>query len=322
MHNVFVYRQGKISKGEINDLKTSDIVWADFTNPTSDELEQISRHTNIEPKQIRGWMGEKKRPAALDYKKYSVLTFLEPIEETSKSGKRTIATKPCVVLISHTKNDLITIHQQPLRAINNIENYPETYKKQTFSRGATFLLFTLLNEIIEHFYDALDIVNETVQQAEVLAVASRPGARLLQQILASKKSIIYFHKALIANREVIVTIENEHLEFLDDEMLREFRILSSSLTQLMEINSTYRDILNSSTEIHLAVISNNLNETMKRITSWGAIVLVPSLIAGIFGMNFKFFSAFDWQYGLELSLGSMSASVVILYWYFRKKGWL
>lgn len=322
MHNVFVYRQGKISKGEINDLKTSDTVWVDITNPTNQELGQITQHTGIEEKQIRGWMGEKKRPAALDYKKYSVLTFLEPVEEILKNGKRTIVAKPCVILISHTRNDLITIHAKPMRAISNIESYQEIYKNQIFSKGATFLLFTLLNEIIEHYYDSLDILNETVQEAEVLAVNSKPGARLMQQILAVKKSIIYFHKALIANREVIVAIENEHLEFLDEEMLREFRILSSSLTQLMEINSTYRDILNSSTEIHLAVISNNLNETMKKITSWGAIILVPSLIAGIFGMNFKQVAAFEWEYGLETSVGAMVLSVAVLYWYFRKKDWL
>ena len=61
----------------------------------------------------------------------------------------------------------------------------------------------------------------------------------MQRILTVKKSIIYFHKALVANREVIVAIENEHLEFLDEEMLREFlESLSSFLTQLMEINST------------------------------------------------------------------------------------
>lgn len=322
MHRVLVHKDGKVVTGRLSDLKTSSTVWVDITQPTDQELAELQKFTEIEPEYIHEWLAGKKRASALDFQKYSVVIFLAPLERVLKTGRRMLTTEPCVMLISHDRNDFITIHGNPLHAIQEMESYSEKHKVDIFTKRATFLLFTLLDEIIEHYFDSLDFINATVQKAESLAFNVHPEINLMQQILTSKKTIIYFHKALITNREVITTIEQEHLSFLDDELSREFRILSSSLMQLVEINSTYRDILNTATEIHLSVISNNLNTIMKKITSWGAIILLPSLVAGIFGMNFKHFSVFDWEYGLEFSLVTMVASVFVLYWFFRKKDWL
>lgn len=304
------------------DLKSSATVWVDFINPTDQELTELEQYTEIESRHIRAWMEGKKKPAATDFQKYSVLTFLAPSEHACRECKQLIAAEPCVILVSHDRNDFITVHKHPLDAIKDMEQYPEKHKADVFKERTTFLLFTLLNEIIEHYYDSLDIINEIVQKAEELALNPRPEKNLMKQVLEAKKSIIYFHKALVANREVITMIEHEHLGFLDETMLREFRILSSATVQLIEINSTYRDILNTATEIHLTVLSNTVNVTMKKVTSWGAIILIPSLIASVFGMNFEHFDAFKWEYGLEISLVAMVASVGILYWFFKRRDWI
>ena len=322
MHRVLIQKQDKVEQGTLSDIKSSATVWADLINPTEEELKELEKYTEIEAHHIKEWMIGKKKPAAIDFQNYSVLIILAPTDERCKDCKHIVAAEPCVMLISHDLNDFITIHRHNFPAIKDVENYPEKHKSAVFRERATFLLFTLLNEIIEHYYDALDMINETVQKAEELALNPRPEKSLMRQVLASKKSMIYFHKALLANREVIMMIENEHLGFLEDSMMKEFRILSSSITQLIEINSTYRDILNTATEIHLTVISNGVNTTMKKVTSWGAIILIPSLVASIFGMNFEHFDAFKWQYGLEISFGIMGISVLLLYWFFKRRDWI
>lgn len=321
MHAVLIRENGKVVEGKLSSLRTSNTVWVDMVNPTPEELGTLEQYTKIPTDQIRAWMAGKKRPMAIDFQKYSVVTFLTPTHPT-KSSKNSLATEPCVMLISNDRNDFITIHKDELIAVTEIKSYTEKHLTEMFGQGATFILFTLLDEIIEDYYDSLDRINEIVRSAEELALNVHPETKLMQKILEAKKSMIFFHKALMANREIIMAIEQEHLSFLDDQMLRQFRVLSSSITQLIEINSTYRDILNTATEIHLTAISNSLNITMKKITSWGAIILVPSLIAGIFGMNFKHFPAFDWQYGLHASLMAMVIAVIVMYMFFRKKDWL
>lgn len=321
MHTVLTLANGKISEGSLSSLRTSNPVWVDIVSPTAEELQTLEQYTKIPADQIRAWMSGKKRPMALDFQKYSVITFLTPTHAI-KSHKNALSTEPCVMLISNDRNDFITIHKDSLTAVEEIKTYTEKHLTEMLRQGATFVLFTLLDEIIEDYYDSLDQINEIVRTAEELALNVHPEAKLMQKILEAKKAMIFFHKALMANREIIMMIEQEHLSFLDEQMLRQFRVLSSSITQLIEINSTYRDILNTATEIHLTAINNSLNITMKKITSWGAIILVPSLIASVFGMNFKHFPAFDWPYGLHASLIAMGLSVVVLYWFFRKKDWL
>lgn len=320
MHHILAYEKGRIKEGTWQELRTDHTVWVDMLNPSQEEFNQLEEFTGIPSLQIKAWMTGKKRPMALDFKKYSIITFLSPIHGTSQ--KNSLITEPCVMLISHDKNDFITIHRDRAAAIDEVSSYPAKHLEEIFKKRATYILFTILDEVIEDYYDSLDEINETVRMAEELSIQPQAEKNLMHRILDVKKSMIFFHKALMANREVIIAIEQEHLSFLDAELLREFRVLSSSITQLIEINSTYRDILNTATEIHLTAISNSLNITMKKITSWGAIILVPSLIASIFGMNFKHFPAFDWQYGLDASLVAMVISVAVLYWFFRRKDWL
>jgi magnesium transporter len=83
-----------------------------------------------------------------------------------------------------------------------------------------------------------------------------------------------------------------------------------------------RDILSSALEASLAVISNRLNEVAKTVTAWGAIILVPTLIAGIYGMNFRHMPELDWLLGYPFALGLMLLLGFTLFRAFRKRGWL
>jgi magnesium transporter len=85
---------------------------------------------------------------------------------------------------------------------------------------------------------------------------------------------------------------------------------------------TLRDLLSSALEASLAVISNRLNEVMKSLTSWGAIILVPTLIAGIYGMNFRHMPELGWFMGYPFALGLMALAAGLLYRAFKRRGWL
>jgi ABC-type transport system involved in cytochrome bd biosynthesis fused ATPase/permease subunit len=83
-----------------------------------------------------------------------------------------------------------------------------------------------------------------------------------------------------------------------------------------------RDILSSALEAHLAVVSNRLNEIMKSLTSWAAIILIPTLIAGLYGMNFANMPELHWRFGYLYALGVMFGSMFLLYRAFKRRGWL
>lgn len=310
--------ENNIVTGSVDDLKTRRPVWVDMTAPTAEELKAVARLTEISEEELKQWMDGRKRPITIDIGNYSLIILKVPIARSS--GK--IITEPCVMLISKLKNDFITIHNHPFLAINRIRSYSDQHKKQIFEEGTTEIFYTLTSEIVDSYHEVLDMIQKIITQAEAMVLKAAKNAQLMDKILNVKEAMIYFHRTLAENREIVSSLEKEYVSFLDAQKLPKFRGLVSGLTQLIEINSTYRDILTTITEIYLTTVSNNLNVIMKKITSWAAIILIPSLIAGIYGMNFKFFPTLNWTYGFWLSLGLMIVAVTLLYRFFRRNDWI
>jgi len=90
----------------------------------------------------------------------------------------------------------------------------------------------------------------------------------------------------------------------------------------LELIDNIRELLTTALEARLAQASNRLNIVMKKLTAWAGIILVPTLIAGIYGMNFRDMPELSWQAGYPLALGLMAVSAGLLYMVFRKKDWL
>ena len=130
--------------------------------------------------------------------------------------------------------------------------------------------------------------------------------------------MIFFHKALIGNREVLTGIEKEFLREIKGANLRRFRYLYNDVTQLIEMVGTHREVLTGTLDIYLTSVSNNMNEVMKRLTVITSFILIPTLISGIYGMNFKGMDEFNWPYGQFFAYGMMFISTLAVFFYFKK----
>jgi len=102
--------------------------------------------------------------------------------------------------------------------------------------------------------------------------------------------------------------------------------LYDDVTQLIDTEGTYRDILTGTLDIYLTSVSNDLNKVMKTLTIVASFVLIPTLITGVYGMNFNVNSPFNmpeltWQYGYFFALGLMALSIILTYVFFKRKGW-
>ena len=113
---------------------------------------------------------------------------------------------------------------------------------------------------------------------------------------------------------------------IDKKNIKRFRSLYNDITQLIDTEGTYRDIMTGTLEIYLSSVSNNLNQVMKTLTIVASFILLPTLIAGIYGMNFHFMpeinTQFGQKYGYYFALFLMAFSILLMYFYFRRKGWI
>jgi magnesium transporter len=107
-----------------------------------------------------------------------------------------------------------------------------------------------------------------------------------------------------------------------DDLIPYYRDVAEHLLRAVELADNVREVLTTILEIRTAQAANQLNEVMKKLTAWAGIILVPTLIAGIYGMNFRDMPELGWGIGYPLALGMMAVASGVLYWMFKKRGWL
>ena len=318
MQKIKILKNGEVVEGSFQDLEARHTtVWLDVTAPTPEDWEAIARHAEAPVEELQELLSPNQRPIILDIGKFTGIVFHAPAGEDGR-----VQIEPMLFLVSKEQKDFITIHERPIPALEKVDRYHPRRKSELFAKGSTALLFAALSEIADRGYEVVDWLSEEISKIEQEVFDPKTGSKVMKRIFSMKKALIYFQRALTLDREVVFGLEKAYGNFLDKRELADFRLLYSDLTQLIELAATYRDVIISTGEVHLASISNNLNVVMKRLTAWAAIVLVPSLFAGIYGMNFQFLPLAGHPYGFWVLLGLMAASVWVLYSYFRHNDWI
>lgn len=320
MLKIQILHNDQIITGNFQDLgKKQTTVWLDVESPNVTELAQIAAHAGVAPEELKELLEVNQRPILQDIGHFTAVVFHAPqMHEQEMRG----AVRPHLLLASKEQKDLISIHFGSSAAISKFATYSLRKKIELFQHGCTALLFAVLAEMVDQGFEVLDRVDEKISELEEQIFDPALSRDVMKKIFHLKKDLIYLQRALSSDREVISEIEKAYGGFLDKKELTQFRLLYSDLTQLIELSATYRDIIISAIEVHLSAISNNLNVIMKKLTAWAAIILVPSLVAGVYGMNFRILPLSGHPYGFWYMLGLMFVSVWGLYTFFKRNDWI
>ena len=321
MLKVYSFEKGLVKSSSSEDLGTAELCWTDCTKPTQEELQDISKKANIPLTDLQEVLDEEERPKVSDLEEYSLIIVRTPSEENGD-----IFTTPIAIFVSKKKNNVITITLKETKAIGKMEELIKAKKIEIYEKGAGFFIYRLIDEILSEYFAILDKIEQKIDETED-DVVTKAENFTVRSIFSVKKTLIFFQRALIANREVITAIEKEYITNIDKKNIKRFRTLYNDVTQLVEAVGTYRDVLTGILDIYLSSVSNNLNKVIKTLTIISSFVLIPTLIASIYGMNFTNNSPFNmpelyWKYGYLFAIGLMALSVIAVYVYFRRKGWM
>ena len=189
-----------------------------------------------------------------------------------------------------------------------------------------FLLWAIFDVLVDGYFDVTDMVDDRLDEIEERVFPDPPTDRstpnVPREIFAVRSDLTTVRRAAAPLREVVNAIIRREIEFVDDEAVVHFHDVYDRVLRVGDLVEAQRDLLNGLLEANLAVTSNQLNQVMKKMTSWGAILIVATLIAGIYGMNFRHMPELRWQYGYALALGLMGITTFVLWRYFKKKNWL
>ena len=204
--------------------------------------------------------------------------------------------------------------------IEDFLSLPDDEVQRLLGAGTSELLYYLIHRFANEFFQDLDKVEAAIDKVEN-SVFAHPDQKTVKQIFSLKRTLIYFHKALSADRDVLVALQKQGEGFIKPEVLTRMTQLYYDVVQLLDVVATYRDILTGSLDIYLSAVSNNMNAVMKKMAAYGTLVLVPTFITGLYGMNFAFMPELSWKYGYVFAWSVIITSMLLLWWYFRKHDW-
>jgi len=307
-------RLEEISREAATDLlsRRDANLWLHFDTPTEEELDFLKENFAIHHLTIEDIVNQNQRPKIEPFENYVYLA----IHPLRREAKWEIEPSELDLLLG--RGWIVSVHYGPLPGLINNSQLHERIPA-ALGRGADFLLYTLVDLVVDSYFPVMDDVEDKIESLEDrLLLRAHPGD--MNRLLSLKRSIVHIRRAVTPQREVLNQLTRHDFPFVRPENLVYFRDVYDHLIRIAEELDSLRDILSSVLEIHLASTSNQLNATMKRLTAYGTIFVAITAIAGIYGMNFKFMPELEWRYGYFVVLGVMAAISLGLYFYFKKRG--
>jgi magnesium transporter len=193
-------------------------------------------------------------------------------------------------------------------------------------QGGVFMLFALLEEIIDDYLDIVERFDAAADELESRVLGEEidpPDGGTAERHRGLQRDIIALKRDLGEFRRLILPYgEVKELTRDREGNQPDFREIAEGILRVVELVDNVRDLVTATFEAEQAQVSIELNENMKKITSWGAILLVPTLIAGIYGMNFRNMPELGWGLGYPGALGLMVVSAGVLFYVFKRREWL
>jgi magnesium transporter len=150
----------------------------------------------------------------------------------------------------------------------------------------------------------------------------RPSRETTEQIYDLKWQILELKRAVWPLADVCNWLMRSEVEFLSPETKPYFRDVYDHVMRINEMIDMTRELLTSAMEANFSLISISQSEAGKKFGGWAAIVAVPTMVAGFYGMNFRVIPASEWQYGYYLVVLATVGTCALLYMYFKRSGWL
>jgi magnesium transporter len=298
--------------------KAGDRIWLNLVDPTDDELETLRKAFGLHPLSIedsRRWGQRSKVEFYPDY------VFL--VAHGLRLDHDDALVDSEVHLFAGQGLYVITVRREPLFDFGAVDHRAQDEPGMKHE-GIGFLLYLLLDEIVDGYLDSLDRLEDLSDDIEERVSTDDPSADsdvLAQDIFRLRQTVVRFRRLSAPLREV-VDLVMETPSIMTPALSPYYRDVLDHLIRGGELTDNVRDLLGSARELQLAQVSNRLNVVMKKLTAWGAILLVPTIIAGVYGMNFEHMPELSWAVGYPLALGLMLASGIILYRTFKRRDWL
>lgn len=290
-------------------LGHDDFLWIGIGNPTTDELQRVARSLSLHPLAVEDALEAHQRPKVEQYEDHLFMSI-----RTVSYSDDDITTHEVNIFLG--KNFLLTVrHGGP--SLRDARRAAEQMI-EPLSHGPTAALYAVVDKIVDHYEAVAAELEIDVQEVET-SVFSAERSNDSTRIYRLKRETLEFRRAVLPLKEPIMRFA---LGTMPEDSRPYFRDIGDHLARAAEAIDSIDHLLDNALQAHLAQLSVQQNEDMRKLTAGATIFAVPTAIAGIYGMNFDHMPELSWTYGYPLCLAVIGALCGYIYWRFKRSGWL
>ncbi len=318
--NCVVYQDGKkltdIAQGEIHDYlaRPGCFVWMALRDATDAELEEMRVQFNLHVLAVEDARHGHQRPKIDEYgaELFAVLHVLETAGDELRVGEVSIFTGPNYVLSIRNRSE-----QGFLEVRARCEREPELLR-----HGSGYVLYALMDAVVDRYFPVLDAVETELEAIEERIFANTSPRANIEALYYVKQKLGTLKHAAAPLLEATGKLYGGRVPQVCTGLGDYFRDVYDHLVRLNQSIDSLRDTVTTAIQVNLAMITIGESEVTKRLAAYAALVAVPTMIGGVYGMNFEHMPELKWLWGYPFALSLMVAIDAVLFWRFRKAGWL
>jgi magnesium transporter len=290
-------------------------VWVALQDPTAAELGEMQQAFDLHPLAVEDAQTGHQRPKIEEYgdSLFAVMHMVEPLNDDFHVGE-------LAVFAGH--NYVLSVRSGAQRGFKDVRARCER-EPDMLRQGPGYILYALMDAVVDRYFPILDMLEEELDGIERRIFAPEAVFRdNVEALYALKQRLMVMKHAVAPLLEGVSNLSGARVPILCAGITVYFRDIYDHLQRLNQTAESIRDTVATAISVNLSMVTLQENENMKRLAAYAALLAVPTMIAGIYGMNFEHMPELKWRYGYLLSLVVMGALDVYLYARFKRAKWL
>src|SRR5215218_11117791 len=314
-----IYVDGHRSTSPLEEIRETSrerggFAWVGLYEPTEEEFASVAEEFGLHELAVRDAIKAHQRPKVEHFGDtlFVVLKaarYLEEKEEVEFGEIHVFVGPDFVITVRHGEAS------EPSETRQQMESEPDLLR-----RGPLVVLYTIMASVVDDYGPVADGLENDIEEIEVEVFGGKPSAS--RRIYELSREVIQFHQATQPLAGALGRLTEGEARDIEPEVRRYLREVQDRVLRVTERVQGFRDLLTNILSVNLTLIGINQNDQMKKISAWAAVVIVPTLIAGIYGMNFDYMPELHWKYGYLLAISLMVLIAFALYRNFKRRRWL
>ena len=319
-----MWRNGTLERENFPFAEVSDyledpdcLVWADLLRPNHSDLLELAEELTLDPHAIEDAEAPAERPKATRYSSHLFMTAYS-VAHDKDSGEVTVGR----ISAFSTKHAFVTVRLDDSLDLDAVVTRWDD-NADLIKYGPRTLMHGLLDEIVDGYFEAVESLDDAIEDIEDILFddTAKAATEVSRTTFSLRRSLVQARRAILPMREVINTIMRRATGDDAPELSPYYEDLYDHVLRAAEWTESLRDMITSIFETNMSLADTRMNIVMKKLTSWAAIIAVPTAVTGFFGQNVPY-PGFGKEWGFVYGLVLMVVIAAVLYVSFRKRDWL